>query len=180
MKKFLFTLFLIPLFLFCGCIEKQQKTLERLTEETAAQINENTNFELKFLENVAEKDLSFLVPDYDWFGADAYHNSGYQEGDIHYVHYLVTAYPDYADGGSVVTQIICTDPSVTFFGGYTVENCDALFLYLSGEGFEIINSGDSPSSLTSATKDKISITYDSISKKITFTYEVSNREGIVF
>ena len=144
------------------------------------EITKNTTFELHFLEDVSKKDLSFLVDDIGWFGASGYYNSGYKEGDKHYVHYLVTAYPDYADGGSYVTRIICTDPNVTFFDGCTVEDCSKLFLYLSGEGFEIVNSGDSPSSVTCATKGAVSITHDSISKKIIFSYSVSNRDGIVF
>lgn len=176
MKKLLFALFLIPTLLFYGCSDNQQTTAENI----ASEINKNTTLELKFLEDVSVKDLSSLVPDYDWLGADGYYNSGYVEGDEHYVFYLVTAYPDYADGGSVVTRIECTDPNVTFFDGCTVENCNALFLYLSGEGFEIINSGDDPSSITSATNGKIRVVHDSKTKMITFSYEVSNRDGIIF
>lgn len=176
MKKLLLGLFLIPAFLFCGCTANQPTATERI----AAEINKNSTFELKFLEDVSGKDLSAFVPEYDIFGAFVYFNSDYKAGDEHYVRYLVSAYPDYADGGSVVTRIDCTDPSVTFFDGCTVENCNALFLYLSGEGFEIINSDDDPSSVTSASNGKIIVTHDNISKKITFSYEVGNRDGIDF
>ena len=176
MKKLLFALLLTPAILFCGCADNQPATAEKIADK----INENTTLELKFLEDVSGKDLSAFVPEYDIFGAFVYFNSGYKDGDEHYVRYLVSAYPDYADGGSVVTRIDCTDPNVTFFDGCTVENCDALFLYLSGEGFGIIRSDDEPSSVTNATNGKIRITHDSILKKITFSYEVSNRDGIVF
>ena len=174
MKKPFFALFLIPALLFCGCIDNSS------TEKTKQEINKNATFELNFLEDVSEKDLSSLVPDLGWFGADAYYNSGYTEGDEHYVHYLITAYPDYADGGSVVTRIICTDPQVTFFDGCTVENCGALFDYLSDEGFELIATDDDPSSVTSASNGKISVIYYNLLKKIVFNYEVGNRDGIVF
>ena len=176
MKKLLFALSLIPALAFFSCPNNQPTAEERIAEE----INKNTTLELKFLEDVSEKDLSAFVPDYDIFGGFLYYNSGYEEGDEYYVRYLVSAYPDYADGGSVVTRIDCTDPNVTFFDGCTVENCDALFGYLSGEGFEIINSGDNPSSVTNATNGKITVSHDSKSKIITFSYEVSNRDGIVF
>lgn len=176
MRKLLFTLFLIPAIFICGCVDSEQLATKKIAEE----INKNTTFELNFLEDVSGKDLSSLVPDYDWFGADGYYNSGYEEGDDQYVFYLVTAYPAYADGGSVVTRIECTDPNVTFFDGCTVYNCNALFAYLSSEGFEIINSDDYPSSVTSATNGKIRVMHDSISQKIIFSYEVSNRNGIDF
>ena len=179
MKKLLLILLLIPVFIFCGC-GSQSAALKRLSEETAAQINENTTLELKFLEDVKEKDLSFLVPQYGWEGADGYYNSGYQEGDIHYVQYVVTAYPDYADGGSVVTRITCTDPYITFFGGYTVNDREALIEYLTNDGYTI-DENDS-GTLVRAKKGKITVSVfegDGYNE-VAFMYEVSNRKGIVF
>ena len=152
-----------------------------LTEETAAQINEETNLELKFLENVGGKDLSFLVPQDGWFGATGYYNSGYEEGDIYYVQYVITAYPDYADGGSVVTQIVCTDPNITFFGGYTVNDSEQLIEYLSNNGYTLLESNSS-GTLVRFEKGRIKITFlegDGYNE-VMFMYEVGNRLGMVF
>ena len=178
MKKLLFTL-LIPLLLFCGCTDNGAQRI-------AAQINENTNLELGFLEDVSEKDLSSLVLQNDWFGGTGYYNSGYVEGDIHYVFYLVTAYPDYADGGSYVTRITCTDPDVTFFGGYTVNDSEELFKYLAGEGFTVKEYSET---FLQAKKGKFIISFfegaenffdDAKNKTITFYYQISNRNKIDF
>lgn len=159
-------------FSFAGCKGKGLDSAEK--------INKNTTLELGFLEDVSKKDLSSLTPDLGWFGANGYYNSGYVEGDKYYVHYLITAYPDYADGGSVVTRIICTDPNVTFFDGCTVENCGALFDYLSDEGFVTVATDDDPSSATNASKGAITVSYFPLIKKIVFYYEVGNRNGIIF
>ena len=179
MKKLLLTLLLIPVFIFCGC-GSQSAALKRLSEETAAQINENTNLELKFLEDVKEKDFSFLVRDVGWEGADGYYNSGYQEGDIHYVQYVVTAYPDYADGGSVVTRITCTDPYITFFGGYTVNDSEELIEYLTSDGFKIAEKISDNNLRIKKGKITISFIENTEFKGIVFMCDISNRKGIVF
>lgn len=171
MKKLILVLCLLPVLLFCGCTD---------AKKIAELINSNATFELGFLEDVSEKDLSSLVPDYGSFGSDVYYNSGYSEGDIHYVCYVVRAYPDYADGGKVVTQIVCTDPAVTFFGGYTVNDSEELFEYLAGEGFKI--TGEYSGTFVQAKKDKFIITFsdDEEYKVMNFYYRVSNRNGIIF
>lgn len=151
-----------------------------LTEETAAQINEDTNLQLKFLENVGGKDLSFLVPQDGWFGARGYLNSGYEEGDIYYVQYVITAYPDYADGGSVVTEIVCTDPNITFFGGYTINDREELIDYLLNDGFEITDKYSDTHLKVKKGKITISFFENTEFKEIMFMYEVSNRLGIDF
>ena len=150
MKKLLFVLCLIPVFLFCGCTDKH-------AEKIAAQINENTTLELGFLQDVSGTDLSSLVLEASWRGAVGYYNSGYEEGDMHYVFYLVTSYPDYANGGSFVSRITCTDPTVTFFGGYTVNDSKELIEYLSGEGFKI--RGEYPDTMVQAKKGNIIISF---------------------
>ena len=179
MKRLLFSLLLLPALILCGCADEYPSN-DKEAERIAGEINKNATWELGFLEDAEGKDLSSLVKEIGWEGADGYYNHGFKEGDEHYVFYLISAYPDYADKRSAVTRIECTDPAVTFFGGCTVENCEELFLYLSGEGFEIINSDDFPGSVTSATKGNIRITHDSKSQKISFYYEVSNRDGIIF
>lgn len=179
MKRLLFALFLIPALLFCGCEDKYPQN-DKDAERIAAEINKNTTLELGFLEYVSGKNLSYLVPDYGWFGASGYYNSGYQEGDIHYVQYLITAYPDCADSGSYVTRIECTDPAVTFFDGYTVNNSEELIEYLSNDGYEI--DGNDLNTFVKAKKGRITISFfegDGYNK-VMFMYDVSNRTGMIF
>ena len=175
MKKFVIaaiaTLLTAALPLAAGCTDAYKKYADR--------INENADFELGFLKNSEMWDLSLLVHEDGWFGAEAYYNSGYTDGDMHYVKYIVTAYPDYADGGAYVTQIICTDPEVKFFNGCTINDCNAMFDYLSEQGFEITNTDDYPCSVTTAVKGSLKITRE-LEKSVRFYYEVSNRDGINF
>ena len=178
MKKILSAVLIftsIFVLLLCGCPAEDKKHLR-----IANEINRNTTLELGFLENVEGKDLSSLVPQYGWFGADGYYNSGYTEGDEYYVNYVISAYPDYADGGQYVTRIVCTDPNVIFFGDNTLNNCEGMFEWLSDEGFEIISTDDDPSSVISAYKNHIKITYDRRFNEIVFNFEVSNRKGMEF
>ena len=175
MKKFVIAaiaaLLAAALPLAAGCTDAYKKYADR--------INENADFELGFLKNSEMWDLSLLVHEDGWFGAEAYYNSGYTDGDMHYVKYIVTAYPDYADGGAYVTQIICTDPEVTFFNGCTIGDCEEMFDYLSEQGFEITNTDDVPCSVTTAGQGSLKITRE-LEKSVGFYYEVSNREGIDF
>ena len=159
----------IPICLLCACKDNGKKI--------AAEINRDTTLELGFLENVEGKDLSFLVTQDGVFGGYGYYNSGYQEGDTYYVRYTVTAYPDYADGGKVVTHIECTDPEVKFFGGNTVNDCSAMFNSLKSKGFKV----EYFDSSTRASKGNVTITnYLMGEKSVIFSYKVGNRQGIVF
>lgn len=64
-----------------------------------------------------------------WFGAREYYGLGYaptanEDGTYpppYSVKYLITAYPDYADGGQYVTRIEITDPAVEVYG-FTVDS----------------------------------------------------------
>lgn len=143
-------------------------------KDAANEINKRATLAYGFLEDVENKDLSALVYDPDWMGAEGYYNEGYEEGDEYYVHYLVTAYPDYADGGQFVTSITCTDPEVKFYGDCTILNCDELFKYLSDEGFTVLYG-----STVTAYKGNMAITYIK-NKSISFVYNVENRDGIDF
>lgn len=84
MKKFVIAaiaaLLAAALPLAAGCTDAYKKYADR--------INENADFELGFLKNSEMWDLSLLVHEDGWFGAEAYYNSGYTDGDMHYVKYL--------------------------------------------------------------------------------------------
>lgn len=55
-----------------------------------------------------------------WFGAREYLGAGYRtaggERPLARVSYILTAWPDYSDGGSYITQILITDPAVSVYG----------------------------------------------------------------
>ena len=118
-----------------------------------------------------------------WMGAQEFLGKGYHIGargerpNVR-VSYLLTAWPDYADGGQYVTTIEITDPAVSVYGltvesepaefeqvmmsmGYKVERTDNGFQRAVRDGFTFsIHRGDTPKFVISA--------------------EVSNREGICF
>ncbi len=79
----------------------------------------DTELEFWITEDAGEADFSAHAINPDWMGATEYYGLGYADGDDEYVSYLVSAYPDYADGGEYVTQITVTDPEVNIMSGLT-------------------------------------------------------------
>lgn len=156
----------------------------RTEAEEVEKINENSTFELKFLEDVREKDLSEFIC-HPGFGVSGYSNAKY--GDTHrfsndiIVQYDVTAYPDYADGGSFVTSIYCSDPEVTFYGGYTIASGDSFADELDAAGYSIVRHSSSVYGVPSftATRGNIRISYI-LNHEFYILYNVSNRDGIMF
>ncbi len=104
----------------------------------------------------------------------------------HYVSYVITAWPDYADGGEFVTDITVTDPAVTVYGltiASTFEEFDAVFEPL---GYELSWSEGAIKTRV-ATKDGITFRLTravednpDVVPQIRISAEVTNREGIVF
>lgn len=126
-------------------------------------------------------------------GAEEYYGKGYSpakddEGnDVkpeHYVSYLVSAYPDYADGGQYITQIEITDPKVAVYG-ITVNSTEEQFRDVFTElGYTLSKREYTGRYDVIAEKDGISYYY---SKEIqtgktmlTITAEVTNRDNIQF
>lgn len=126
-------------------------------------------------------------------GAKEYYGKGYSpakddEGnDVkpeHYVTYVVSAYPDYADGGQYVTRIEITDPNVTVFG-LTVNSTDEEFDSVFHEmGYTLSKKVYTGQYALSAKKDNISYTLsvgtESGERILTIQAEVTNRDGIQF
>ena len=86
---------------------------------------ENTSLDLWILQDTEKIDLSEYESIPGWFGAEEVYGKGYESVFVpgegfadpeHCVKYLISAWPDYSDGGEFVTQITITDPNVTFFG----------------------------------------------------------------
>lgn len=164
--------------------EDDKNPTQSTETEDVEKINKNSTFELKFLEDVENKDLSGF--DYHpGFGVTGYSNPKYS-GSTTFSHdiivqYDVTAYPDYADGGHFVTSIYCSDPEVTFFDGYTVASGKELVQALTEAGYQTKLFGTSASGLPiyDAIKGNIKICYIQ-NDSFYIRYDVSNRDGIMF
>lgn len=154
---------------------------------------EDTTLEFWITENVKNVDFSQHNEIYGWMGAREFYGKGYSStkdedgNDVkpeHYVTYLITAYPDYADGGEYVTRIDITDPSVSMYGltvNSTIEEYDAVFRKM---GYVISVEERGVNMIFTATRAGITfelcIRHDGSSRMLTIRAEVTNREGIVF
>lgn len=152
------------------------------------------SLEFEITENVADVDFSQYQQIPGVMGAKQYYGKGYapvkdEEGnDVkpeHYVTYLVSAYPDYADGGAYITDIEITDPYVTAFGltvNSTMEECVAAF---SDKEFTTeVTEYDDYSIFRAKNKDGISVTLTQANPnggaKLRINAEVTNRDNIQF
>lgn len=156
-------------------------------------IDKNYTFlEFQITENVENTDFSQYKSVSGWMGAKEYYGKGYSpvtdsEGNEtkpeYYVTYLVSAYPDYADGGQYITRIEITDPTVLVHG-ITVESpfeeFEAVFKAMDYETY--ISEHSSHVQYNAKSKDGISYTLyvSSDTKKLTIQADVTNREGIQF
>ena len=104
-----------------------QKALDVLTETgntVSGEMPKNTSLEFWITEDVKDRDWTGHDEIYGWMGAREFLGSGYKKNEDptgsnqhpeHYVSYVITAWPDYADGGEFVTDITITDPAVTVY-----------------------------------------------------------------
>lgn len=153
---------------------------------------DNTPLEFWITENVKGIDFSSHDEITGWFGAREYLGSDYKKiinsngtcsKPKYYVSYLVTAYPDYADGGAYITQIEITDPEVDVYGlnvNSTIEEFNSVF---EGFGFMLSDGDSSACTIRFAKKDGISfiLTHgQNIDSKLIINAEITNREGIQY
>lgn len=151
-----------------------------------------TFLEFQITENVENTDMSQYKSVSGWMGAKEYYGKGYSpvtdsEGNVtkpeYYVTYLVSAYPDYADGGQYITKIEITDPSVMVHGitvNSSFKEFEAVFKAL-GYTASVAEKGGYMQ-YNAKNKDGISysIYLSNDIKKMTIQAEVTNREGIIF
>ncbi len=172
MKKFTILIIIICIIFTCGCTKESEIKIERPAD---------TNLELWIKQDVKDFNFGgFTNQIYD-VNIKIYYGSKYtieknSEGqciDPEYcVKYSITAYPDYADGGLFVTEIIITDPEVILFGltvNSTFEEFDSVF-----EGFqcEMYKTDE----YHKAEKD--GVTYRLKKGRFTISAEVTNKNGI--
>ncbi len=102
-----------------------EDTYEKGSVQKYAPVPENSGLEFWITDNVAGLNYSEYEQVDGWMGAreiygKKYHpevgENGYEKKPEHYVTYLITSYPDYADGGSYVTRIEITDPEISIYG----------------------------------------------------------------
>ena len=175
-----------------------QKALDVLTETgntVSGEMPKNTSLEFWITEDVKDYDWTGHDEIYGWMGAREFLGSGYKKNEDptgsnqhpeHYVSYVITAWPDYADGGEFVTDITVTDPVVKVYGltvASTYEEFDAVFEPL---GYELSWSEGAIKTRV-ATKDGITFRLTravednpDVVPVFRITAEVTNREGIVF
>ena len=175
-----------------------QKALDVLTETgntVSGEMPKNTSLEFWITEDVKDRDWTGHDEIYGWMGAREFLGSGYKKNEDptgsnqhpeHYVSYVITAWPDYADGGEFVTDITVTDPVVKVYGltvASTYEEFDAVFEPL---GYELSWSEGAIKTRV-ATKDGITFRLiravednPDVVPQIRISAEVTNREGIVY
>ena len=162
---------------------------------SAGEMPKDTSLEFWITEDVKDQDWSGYDEIYGWMGAREFLGSAYKKNadadgsdqhPEHYVSYVITAWPDYADGGQFVTDITVTDPVVKVYGltiASTFEEFDAVFESL---GYEL-SWGEGAIKTRVATRDGITFRLTravednpDVVPQIRISAEVTNREGIVF
>lgn len=156
---------------------------------------EQTSLDLWILQDTEPLDLSEYESIPGWFGAEEIYGKGYEQIFVdgegftdpdHYVKYLISAWPDYADGGEYITKITITDPAVTFFGLNVESSPEEFDRVLSGKGFLRKKNIDSPDIVT---EYKIiwdnGLYYVTLGKSngkcaVVIDAHVSNRDNIIF
>ena len=184
------------------CSEEEMNELFGIIESVlgtgnmvSGEMPKDTTLEFWITEDVKDQDWTQHDEIYGWMGAREFLGSGYKKTQDedgsdqhpkHYVSYVITAWPDYADGGQFVTDITVTDPAVKVYGltiASTFEEFDAVFEPL---GYELSWSEGAIKTRV-ATKDGITFRLTraveenpDVVPQFQISAEVTNREGIVF
>lgn len=118
-----------------------------------------------------------------WMGAQEFLGKGYhlnEQGERPHVRvsYILTAWPDYADGGRYITTIEITDPAVSVYG-LTIESEPAEFeRVMTAMGYKVESLADG---LQKAVRDDFTFSlYHGNTPELSISAEVSNRDGIVY
>ena len=144
---------------------------------------ENTALEFWICDDVSMADWREHDEIGGWFGAREFLGKGYHAGEQGErppvrVSYILTAWPDYADGGCYITAIEVTDPAVSVYG-LTVESEPAEFeRVMTSMGYKVEWVTDS---LQRAVRDDFIFSiYHGNAPVFYISAQVGNREGIVF
>ncbi len=148
----------------------------------------DTDLEFWVTEDVSDVDFSGYEEVTGWMGARQFYGSGYHhplrddgypmpEDPPACVKYLVTAWPDYADGGVFVTEIEVTDPAVRLCGLTTGATPEEFWQTFSGLGWRVSREDGR----CTAGRDGVTVVFrcpDAGERAFTVSVEVTNREGL--
>lgn len=152
----------------------------------------DTNLAFWITQDVSRVDFSHYEEVVGWFGARQYYGHGYHStinsdgmtcDPEHFVKYLITAYPDYADGGQYITKIEISDPAITLYGLSINSSLDAFDETFENMGYEISSPSDAmQSKVHVASKNGIHFILDhsSVPIMLTIKADVTNKSGIEF
>lgn len=118
-----------------------------------------------------------------WMGAQEflgkdYHMNGRGERPHLRMSYILTAWPDYADGGRYVTAIEITDPAVSVYGLTVGSSPEEFEQVMMSMGYEVEALDDG---FQRAVRDGFTFSiYRGGTPELRISAEVTNREGIVF
>lgn len=160
---------------------------------------DGTGLEFWIAEDVSSVDFSNYCEKAGHFGAREYYGKQYapvgvDENGIaidlpYYVKYLISAYPDYSDGGAYVTRIIITDPNVTVYGISCNSTFEQFDKAMKENGYDVNYSADVTTSnsaqhYTEHTaqlgKARVSLSENGDEKKLVIQVTVTNKHNIVF
>lgn len=188
-KRLFFVALIAGMVLSFSACGKENRPLseEELAENQAfaASINAGSSFELGFLEDVKNRDLTAFGYEAG-FGCAEYYNEekygSYNGAKKRGIIYEATAYPDYIDGGWFITQIDVTDPDATFLGGVSLNSGEeAIEAALKGVGFQVgRDTYPSGKDFIWAKKGMFGVVYEQYAADICFFYSVTNREGLIY
>ena len=173
---------------FAGCVDNNR-------DMVLGEMPQDTSLEFWITEDVEGYDWLGYDEIYGWFGAREFLGKGYKRNTDsddsmqypeHYVSYVITAWPDYADGGEYVTDISITDPAVAVYGltvESTFEEFDAVFGKMGCE----LSWSDGAIKTRVAKKNGITFSLTraaegnpEITPQFRISAEISNREGIIY
>ena len=175
MKKLL--ILFLCLLLLCSCGKK---------DVPVGSMPADTALEFWICEDVHAEDCAIWDhPEvFGWFGAREFLGTGYEISPLtglapeESVSYLVTAWPDYADGGSFVTTITVTDPAVQVFGLTVRSSAEEFARVMRENGFTQMP--DTPETVQVWVHPSGTYRVSRTASKLTISAPISNRDNIVF
>ena len=152
----------------------------------------DTDLAFWIAQDVSQIDFSHYEEITGWFGARQYYGHGYHStidsdgmtcDPEHFVKYLITAYPDYADGGQYITKIEISDPTITLYGLSVNSSLDAFDETFKNMDYEISSPSEAmQTKIHVASKNGIHFILNHSSSPfiLTINADVSNKYGIAF
>lgn len=141
---------------------------------------EDTTLEYWICDDAAKIDWSGHQEVLGIMGGREFLGSGYHLEDTARVLYTLTAWPDYADGGSYITRIRITDPAVSVYGLTVNADFQAFREVFTSMGFRVEPAEDFPGVIR-ATLNGFTVTLlTGDTPELIVSAHVTNRQGIQY